>query len=109
MPARWRSRSTGRLRALQPEWLVPASLDEALALKAERPDATVVAGGTFVGILVNQRLLAPTAFLSLRDVPGLDYVRANGELRLGALTTHQTVELSQVVRRGWPGLAHTSG
>jgi CO/xanthine dehydrogenase FAD-binding subunit len=31
----------------EPEWLVPASLDEALALRAERRDeATVVAGGT---------------------------------------------------------------
>src|SRR5947208_9023748 len=109
MPARWRSRSTGRLRALQPEWLVPASLEEALALKAERPDATVVAGGTFVGILVNQRLLAPDAFLSLRGISGLDYVRANGDLRLGALTTHRTVELSPVVREGWPALAHTFG
>jgi carbon-monoxide dehydrogenase medium subunit len=90
----------------EPEWLAPRSLDEALRLKAERPDATVVAGGTFVGILANQRLLAPTAFLSLRDVPGLDYVRADGELRLGALTTHRTVELSAVVRDGWPALAH---
>ena len=94
---------------MQPEWLAPRSLEEALALKAERPDATVVAGGTFVGILVNQRLLAPSAFLSLRDVPGLDYVQANGALRLGALTTHRTVELSPVVREGWPALAHTFG
>ena len=42
----------------EPEWLAPASLDEALALRAERRDgATVVAGGTFVGILVNSRLI----------------------------------------------------
>jgi aerobic carbon-monoxide dehydrogenase medium subunit len=95
--------------APEPEWLAPRSLGEALALKAERPDATVVAGGTFVGILVNQRLLAPQAFLSLRDVPGLAYVEANGDLRLGALTTHRTVELSPVVREGWPALAETFG
>lgn len=91
----------------EPEWLEPTSLEEALALKAERGGAvTVVAGGTFVGILVNQRLLAPEAFLSLRRVAGLDYVRANGELRLGALTTHRTVELSPLVRERWPALAH---
>jgi carbon-monoxide dehydrogenase medium subunit len=89
----------------EPEWLAPASLEEALALKAERGEnATVVAGGTFVGILVNQRLLAPEAFLSLQRVRGLDYVEANGELRLGALTTHRTVELSPLVRDGWPAL-----
>ena len=91
----------------EPEWLAPESLEEALALKAERREsATVVAGGTFVGILVSQRLLAPEAFLSLQRVPGLDYARANGDLRLGALTTHRTVELSPLVRAGWPALAH---
>jgi carbon-monoxide dehydrogenase medium subunit len=77
-----------------------------LALKAEHGEAaTVVAGGTFVGIMVNQRLMAPAAFLSLRDVPGLAYVRANEELRLGAMTTHRTVELSPEVCEGWPALA----
>jgi carbon-monoxide dehydrogenase medium subunit len=70
---------------------------------------TVIAGGTFVGIMVNQRLLSPTAFLSLRDVPGLDYMRANGELRLGAMTTHRNVERSPLVREGWPALARTFG
>jgi carbon-monoxide dehydrogenase medium subunit len=90
----------------EPEWLAPTSLDEALALKATRREAaTVVAGGTFVGILVNSRLLAPGAFLSLQRVPGLDYVRADGDLRLGALTTHRSVELSRAVRDGWPSLA----
>jgi carbon-monoxide dehydrogenase medium subunit len=96
--------------SIEPEWLAPRSLEEALALKAERrEEATVVAGGTFVGIMVNQRLLAPTAFLSLRDVPGLDYIEADGELRLGALATHRAVELSPVVREGWPALASTFG
>ncbi len=56
-------------------------------------------------MLVNSRLLAPEAFLSLQRVPGLDYVRADGDLRLGALTTHRSVELSPAVREGWPALA----
>jgi aerobic carbon-monoxide dehydrogenase medium subunit len=95
---------------LPPEWLAPETLDEALRLKAERGgEATVVAGGTFVGILVNQRLLAPAAFLSLRGVPGLDHIEANGELRLGAMTTHRSVELSPDVRAGWPALSAAFG
>ncbi len=93
-----------------PEWLAPESLEEALALKAERgEELTVVAGGTFVGILVNQRLLAPTAFLSLGRIPGLDYVRADGDLWLGPMTTHRAVELSPLVRERWPALAETFG
>jgi aerobic carbon-monoxide dehydrogenase medium subunit len=91
---------------VQPEWLAPASLEEALALTAERADATVVAGGTFVGILVNQRLLAPAAFLSLGGIRGLRFVAEHeGELRLGALATHRAVELSPLVREKWPALA----
>ncbi|MBV9280874.1 MAG: FAD binding domain-containing protein [Chloroflexi bacterium] len=89
-----------------PEWLGPTSLDEALHLRAEREDeATVVAGGTFVGILMNQGFLMPTTLLSLRDVPGLDFIAANGELRLGAMTTHRAVERSAAAQESWPALA----
>jgi carbon-monoxide dehydrogenase medium subunit len=91
----------------RPTWLAPASLEEALELRAEwGEDATVVAGGTFVGILLNQRLLAPAAFLSLRGVAELGGIEANGELRLGAMTTHRAVERSARVRERWPALAH---
>jgi carbon-monoxide dehydrogenase medium subunit len=89
-----------------PEWLAPASLDEALAIKAERGDeATVVAGGTFLGILVNQRLLEPACLLSLRGVPGLDEIDDDGELRLGAMVRHRAVERSAEVAARWPALA----
>lgn len=89
-----------------PAWLAPESLEEALALRAEHGDPVpVVAGGTFLAILINQRLLEPEAFISLRAVPGLDRVSANGELRLGAMTTHRAVELSPHVRERWPALA----
>jgi carbon-monoxide dehydrogenase medium subunit len=89
----------------EPEWLAPASLEEALALRAERGDeATVLAGGTFVGILMNQGFLAPAALLSLG---GLDELRrvevVDGELRLGAMVTHRRVEREAA---GWPVLAH---
>lgn len=91
---------------MSPEWLSPTTLDEALELRAELGDeAPTVAGGTFLGILVNQRLLEPAAFLSLRRVPGLEGISANGHLRLGAMTTHSAVERSPVVRERWPALA----
>jgi aerobic carbon-monoxide dehydrogenase medium subunit len=91
-----------------PAWLAPTSLAEALELKAEHGgEATVVAGGTFLAILLNARLIAPARYLALRDVPGLAQVEANGELRLGAMATHRAVELSPVVRERWPTLART--
>jgi carbon-monoxide dehydrogenase medium subunit len=88
------------------EWLAPGSWEEALALKAERGDeTTVVAGGTFLGILVNQRLLEPSSMLSLSRVPGLDRIEADDELRLGAMVRHRSVERSALVSEGWRAVA----
>lgn len=90
------------------EWLEPATLDEALALRSERPDATPVGGGTFVGVLINQRLLYPTALLSLHRVPELRRISLEtGDLQLGAMARHREVEQSPEVRDGWPVLAQT--
>jgi aerobic carbon-monoxide dehydrogenase medium subunit len=91
----------------EPDWMAPGSLEEAVALRAEHGDeATVLAGGTFLGILMNQGLLSPSALLSLGRVPELTGIDARGdELRLGAMTTHTAVERSAVVRERWPVLA----
>ena len=90
-----------------PEWHEPRSLEEALALRAEHGDeATVVAGGSFLGIVINQKLLVPTRLVALRRVTDLDYIEADGGLlRLGAMTTHRAVERSPIVKEGWPTLA----
>jgi carbon-monoxide dehydrogenase medium subunit len=95
----------------EPAWLAPASLDEALALRAERgEEAVVLAGGTFLGILLNQGFLAPEAFLSLGGVGELRGIEVRGgELRLGAMVTHTAVERSVAVRAGWPVLARAFG
>jgi carbon-monoxide dehydrogenase medium subunit len=89
------------------EWLAPSTLREAIAVRAERGEAaTVVAGGTFVCILINQGLLSPSALLSLGDVAELRGIEVvDGELRLGATVTHRTVERDPRIRAGWPMLA----
>lgn len=87
--------------------MAPASLEEALSLRAEHGDATVLAGGTYVGILMNQGFLAPSALLSLGDVEELRSIDVHdGELRLGAMVTHREVERSEAVRSKWPTLAY---
>jgi carbon-monoxide dehydrogenase medium subunit len=93
------------------EWLAPADLDEAVALRAERGDeSTVVAGGSFLGILMNQGFLEPSSLLSLQRVDALRGIRvADGELRLGAMTTHRAVERDHAVRSGWSALADAFG
>ena len=91
------------------EWLAPSTLRDAIALRAERGDeATVIAGGTFLGILLNQGLLSPPALLSLGGVGELRGIEvADGELRLGATASHRDVERDARVREGWPALART--
>jgi carbon-monoxide dehydrogenase medium subunit len=92
----------------EPEWHEPESLEEALRLRSELGDsALVVAGGTFTGILVGQRLVRPEAFLHLGRISELDGIEAGSELRLGALVRHREVELSPEMRRRWPALSRT--
>jgi carbon-monoxide dehydrogenase medium subunit len=95
------------MSAFVPDWLAPDTLDEALAAKAEHgEDATVLAGGTFLGILMNQGFLQPAILLSLGRVHELDYVRVvDGELRVGAMTRHRAVERDPHVGERWSVLA----
>jgi aerobic carbon-monoxide dehydrogenase medium subunit len=90
-----------------PEWFSPASLEQALDLRARYADeATVVAGGTYLGILINQGFLEPSMLLSLRQVDELRTLSANGELVMGALVTHRAVEQASEIRSRWPALAY---
>jgi carbon-monoxide dehydrogenase medium subunit len=93
------------------DWLSPGSLEEAIALRAERGEgATVLAGGSFLGILMNQGFVRPAALLSLRRVDELRGISMHdGELRLGAMVTHREVERSPEVRFAWPMLADAFG
>ena len=53
----------------------------------------MLAGGTFLGILMNQGFIRPEALLSLGGVAGIDRIEVvDGELRLGAMATHRAVE-----------------
>lgn len=69
--------------------LSPLSLEEALRLKAERPDAVPIAGGTDVMVAINFDRLRPGALLNLNEVTELrGWSRENGTLRLGAGLTY---------------------
>jgi aerobic carbon-monoxide dehydrogenase medium subunit len=93
------------------KWLAPRSLVHALDLRAERgADATVLAGGSFLGILINQGFLEPRCLLSLRDVSELRSIDVrDGELCLGAMATHRMVERDSSVRAQWPVLSQAFG
>ncbi|HXP14650.1 MAG TPA: FAD binding domain-containing protein [Actinomycetes bacterium] len=71
------------------EFLQPRSLEEALAAKAERPEAVPIAGGTDVMVELNFDRHRPEAVLDLTRVPELaEWDRDDGRLRVGAGVTY---------------------
>jgi CO/xanthine dehydrogenase FAD-binding subunit len=74
--------------------LTPRSLDEALRLKAERPDALPIQGGTDVMVELNFDRARPPALLNLNEIAELrGWSSQNGTVWLGSgLTYAQAME-----------------
>jgi CO/xanthine dehydrogenase FAD-binding subunit len=71
------------------EVLTPQTLDEALAMKAERKDAVPIQGGTDVMVELNFDRARPETILNLNEVVELrGWGRDNGTLRLGSGLTY---------------------
>ncbi len=88
--------------------LTPRSLDEALALKAERPEAVPIEGGTDVMVELNFDRARPPAILNLNEVAELKgWARENGVVRLGASLTY-TEAMESPLSEELPALAEAS-
>jgi CO/xanthine dehydrogenase FAD-binding subunit len=88
--------------------LSPQSLAEALRLKAERPDAVPIQGGTDVMVELNFDRARPTALLNLNEVAELrGWSRENGTIRLGAGLTY-TEAMDAPLADALPALAEAS-
>ena len=88
--------------------LTPRSLDEALRLKAEHPDAVPIQGGTDVLVSLNFDRLRPEAILNLNEVTELrGFRRENGTLWLGAGLTY-TEAMGGALAGALPALAEAS-
>jgi len=89
------------------EYLLPRSLDEALAMLAQHGEgAKALAGGQSLVPLLNFRLVRPAYLVDLNEIPGLDAIRIDdGHLTLGAMARQRAVERSALVREGCPLLA----
>src|SRR5213078_5049736 len=74
------------------EVLLPHSLDEALAIKAEHPEAVPLSGGTDLMVELNFGRLRPAAIIDLNRVPELTAWREeNGHVFLGSGVTYTTI------------------
>ncbi|MFB3886475.1 MAG: xanthine dehydrogenase family protein subunit M [Thermodesulfobacteriota bacterium] len=84
----------------------PKTLDEVLSLLDHYGGkATVIAGGTDVMVMIKKKAISPDVIVSLQDVPGLDRMEYDGNLRIGARVTHRAIEKSERIRREFSALA----
>jgi CO/xanthine dehydrogenase FAD-binding subunit len=76
------------------------------ALARHGEEAKVLAGGQSLIAMLNLRLVSPKTVIDAGRLSELDYIRADGgELRIGALTRHNTVMRSAEVARRCPLIA----
>jgi CO/xanthine dehydrogenase FAD-binding subunit len=89
------------------DFLQPTTWSEALAVRAERPDALPIAGGTDVMVELNFDRRRPGALLDLGRVPDLrEWAPDDGRVRLGAGVSYARV--INELRAQLPGLAMAS-
>jgi aerobic carbon-monoxide dehydrogenase medium subunit len=84
----------------------PETVEEATQLLTELgPDALPYCGGTELLLVAKLGLTEFSDLVDLKRIKELSGIEANGELRIGAATTHREIERSGVIRERWPSLA----
>jgi carbon-monoxide dehydrogenase medium subunit len=86
------------------DYAAPSTLDDAIGLLQQGGDETrVLAGGHSLIPLMRLRLAKPKMLVDLRKIPNLAYIRDDGDhVAIGAMTTHDAVESSDLLRRRLP-------
>jgi carbon-monoxide dehydrogenase medium subunit len=92
------------------EYVRPTSVDEAIAALVEHgDDAKVLAGGHSLLPLMKLRLAMPAVLVDIGRIPGLSYVRVEGdEVAIGAGTRHAELEKDAVAAAEVPMLPYVA-
>lgn len=88
----------------------PATVDEAIALLTEHgEDAKLLAGGHSLIPAMKLRLAQPKVVVDIGRIANLSYIReAGGSIAIGAMTTHQEIETSTLLRDRSPLLGEVA-
>src|SRR6266536_1909631 len=79
------------------------TLDEALTLLAQNEDAKILAGGHSLIPAMKLRLMQPPLLIDIGRIKDLSYLREeNGQIRIGAATTHYQIESSELLKKICP-------
>lgn len=92
------------------DYFAPATLNEAMSLLAEYPEeAKILAGGHSLIPAMKLRLAQPQMLIDIGRIKDLSYIREeNGQVRIGAMTTHYQIESSDRLREICPLLPETA-
>src|SRR4030088_2657369 len=86
------------------------TLDEALPLLAQNEDAKILAGGHSLIPAMKLRLAMPPLLVDIGRIKDLSYIREeDGQIRIGAMTTHYQIESSDLLKRICPLLPECAG
>jgi carbon-monoxide dehydrogenase medium subunit len=96
--------------AAQFDYVRANTLDEALTLLAQNEDAKILAGGHSLIPAMKLRLAQPPLLIDLGRIKDLSYVREeDGQIRIGAMTTHYQIESSDLLKKICPLLPECAG
>jgi carbon-monoxide dehydrogenase medium subunit len=92
------------------EYVRPTSVEEAVAALVEHgDDAKILAGGHSLLPLMKLRLAMPAVLIDISRIPGLSYVRVDGdEVAIGAGTRHHELEQDEVAAAEVPLLPYVA-
>src|SRR5437588_1968656 len=86
------------------------SLEEALTLLAQNEDAKILAGGHSLIPAMKLRLMQPPLLIDIGRIKDLAYIREeDGQIRIGAATTHYQIESSDLLKKTCPLLPECAG
>jgi xanthine dehydrogenase small subunit len=89
--------------AFDSTFFAPRSLEELLKLRAAHPDATLLAGGTDLGLLAGHQRRPPKAIIHVAHVPELVAISSDKEeITLGAAVTY--TQAASVLTKAYPAL-----
>lgn len=84
------------------KYFAPKTVRQTLSLLSRHKDeARVIAGGQSLLILMKDRLISPAYLIDIKAIPALNYIKYDKSegLRIGALTSHRSIEFSPLVQQ----------
>jgi len=86
------------------------SVDRAIQVLSDEPEAKILAGGHSLLPLMRVRLARPSLLVDISRIQDLKYVRDDGgQVAIGALTRHHDVANSEVLQELCPIVAYAAG